>query len=151
LLSARDRYGSVKEESGGDTESLGARVQHGGNRARYSQPNDTIYLPKPEQFESGAHYYATSLHEHVHRTEHPVRLARKFGRYGDPDYAYEELVAEFGAAYLCALLDVQGRMRHASYIQSWIAALKADESVLYWSTLDAEDAVEYFEREAVGG
>jgi antirestriction protein ArdC len=130
--------------------AVGARVQHGGNHAWYSLLKDTIYLPKPDQFESTGHYFATSLHEHVHWTGHPARLGRTFGRYGDADYAYEEMVAEFGAAFLCALLGVRGRMRHASYIQSWIAALKADESILYWSTLDAEDAVGYFEQEAGG-
>jgi antirestriction protein ArdC len=53
---------------------------------------------------SAQSYYATLAHESVHWTRHPSRLDRSFEqqRYGDGGYAREELVAELGAAFLCA-------------------------------------------------
>ena len=53
-------------------------------------------------------YYATLAHECSHWTRHPSRLDRDFGRkrWGDEGYAMEELVAELGAAFLSADLDL---------------------------------------------
>ena len=76
-------------------------------------------------------YYATLAHEMTHWTKHPNRLDRDFGRkrFGDEGYAMEELVAELGAAFLCADLTLtpEPRADHASYIASWLKVLKADK------------------------
>ena len=57
-----------------------------------------------ETFKDAESYYATLAHELTHWTRHPSRLNRSFGRkrFGDEGYAMEELVAELGAAFLCA-------------------------------------------------
>ena len=48
-------------------------------------------------------YYSTLLHELTHWTKPKHRLNREGGKkFGDKDYAFEELTAEFGAAFLCA-------------------------------------------------
>lgn len=55
----------------------------------------------------------------THWTRHPTRLDREFGRkrWGDDGYAREELVAELGAAFLCADLGLElqprGEWSHA--------------------------------------
>jgi Zincin-like metallopeptidase len=62
---------------------------------------DQIRLPWPRRFTSAEAFCATSLHETVHWTGHASRLNRQFGkRFGDAAYAFEELVAELGSAFL---------------------------------------------------
>jgi len=57
------------------------------------------------------------------------RLDREFGRkrWGDEGYAMEELVAELGAAFLCAGLELTPELRddHASYLANWLTVLRA--------------------------
>ncbi|WP_424991419.1 ArdC family protein [Fluviibacterium sp. S390] len=102
----------------------GADVRHGGNRAFYSGGSDHVQMPHFEAFHSPEAYYATLAHELTHWTKHPKRLDREFGRkkWGDEGYAREELVAELGAAFLCAdlALTPEPGEDHAAYIQSWL-------------------------------
>ena len=78
-------------------------------------------MPPFEAFRDAETYYATLAHETVHWTRHPTRLDRDFGRkrFGDEGYAIEELVAELGAAFLCASLELtpEPREEHASYMR----------------------------------
>jgi Zincin-like metallopeptidase len=50
-----------------------------------------------------------------------------FARFGSGAYAAEELVAEIGAAFLCAEFGFDGNMRHAGYLAIWIDLLKSDK------------------------
>jgi Zincin-like metallopeptidase len=83
----------------------------------------------------------------VHWTRHPSRLAREFGRkrFGDEGYAMEELVAELGAAFLCADLDLTPEVRddHAAYIASWIKVLKNDKRAIFTAASHAQRAVDF--------
>ncbi|WP_312715826.1 zincin-like metallopeptidase domain-containing protein, partial [Escherichia coli] len=45
------------------------------NRAYYSPSQDRIVMPLSSQFDRDADYWATLLHELVHSTGHPSRLA----------------------------------------------------------------------------
>lgn len=124
--------------------TVGAQVRHGGDRAFYSPPFDFIALPNPEAFESAPFYYATSLHEHAHWTGHESRLDRDLtGRFGEPSYAAEELVAELAAAYLCAQLSIPGRLRHAEYLGSWIKLLRDNHRAIFAAAARATDAALY--------
>ncbi len=71
-------------------------------------------------------------HESTHWTRHASRLDRDMGRksWGDEGYAREELVAELGAAFLCADLEItpENREDHASYIASWLGVLKGRQT-----------------------
>ena len=62
-------------------------------------------------------------------------MARDFGttRFGSEGYAIEELVAELGAAFLCADLDLtlEPREDHAAYIANWLDVLKADNRAIF--------------------
>lgn len=126
---------------------VGADVHHGGDRAFYRPLTDTIQLPEPGWFESIAHYYATSLHEHAHWTGHPSRLARDLsGRFGSEAYAAEELVAELSAAFLCAILGVPGQLRHAEYLGSWLSLLRSDNRAIFTASSKATEAAQFLER-----
>ena len=76
----------------------------------------------------------------------PARLDRDFGRKrcGDEGYTREELVAELGAAFLCADvgLELTPRPDHASYIDSWLEVLKADKRFIFTAAAHAQRAAD---------
>jgi len=55
---------------------INADIRMGGNKACYVPSHDFIALPHKHQFKSVEHFYATSLHEHVHHSGHEKRLNR---------------------------------------------------------------------------
>lgn len=121
-----------------------ADIRHGGDRAFYRSADDFIMLPNVEAFESFEHYLATCYHEMAHWTGHEKRLDRKLAnRFGSKEYAAEELIAEFGAAFLCAHLGVQGQLRHAEYLNSWVSLLKDDPRAILTACSQASRAAEH--------
>lgn len=128
----------------------GAVIRQGGNRAFYAPGEDIIQLPPPAWFAEPDGYYATALHELTHWTGHPSRLARTLGRrHGIDAYAYEELVAEMGSAFLCAHCGLPGRLEHASYIDSWLDALKRDKRLIFVAAGAAQKAADYVLGESI--
>jgi antirestriction protein ArdC len=127
--------------------ATGATFRHGGNQAYYSPAQDAIQLPVPEAFRDAESYAATKAHELTHWTKHQTRLDRDFGRqkFGDEGYAREELVAELGAAFLCADLSITPEIRddHAAYIGSWLKVLKEDKRAIFTAAAHAQRAVDY--------
>ena len=91
-------------------------------------------------------YYATLLHELTHWTGHESRLDRDLsGRFGNEAYAVEELVAELGAAFLCADLSITNTPRpdHAAYIANWLEVLKRDKRAIFTAARKAAQATDY--------
>ena len=128
--------------------STGATIKHGGNRAFYRMTDDNIVqLAELQAFRDSESYYATATHEITHWTRHPSRLDRSFDqkRFGDSGYAMEELVAEIGAAYICADLEItpEPREDHAAYIASWLKALKNDKKAVFTAASHAQRAADY--------
>ena len=123
-----------------------ADIRHGGNRAYYSISTDHVQMPPFETFRDAVSYYATLAHEMTHQTRHPSRLDRDFGRkrFGDEGYAMEELVAELGAAFLSADLELTPEVRadHASYLDNWLTVLKRDRRAIFTATSHAQRAVD---------
>ena len=129
--------------------TTGADIRHGGDRAYYAIHPDYVQVPPFETFADPEAYYATLAHESTHWTRHPTRLDRDFGRkrWGDDGYAREELVAELGAAFLCADLGLEltPRPDHASYIASWLGVLQDDRCFIFTAAAHAQRAVEYLQ------
>jgi antirestriction protein ArdC len=127
--------------------NLVADVRHGGDRAYYAQHPDYVQMPPFECFLDPESYYATLAHECTHWTKHPTRLDRDFGRsrFGDEGYAREELVAELGAAFLCADLGVEltPREDHADYIGHWLTVLKGDKRFIFTAAAHAQKAADF--------
>lgn len=131
-----------------------ANIRHGiEQRAYYHRLHDYIHMPQTTSFvdtkQSNAteNYYATLLHELTHWSGAPHRLDRdkaKSNKERDK-YAFEELVAELGAAFLCAQLGVTPTPRedHALYIKSWLQALKDDKKYIFSAAAQAARAAEY--------
>lgn len=124
--------------------NTGAVIQHGGNRAFYRPSDDIIQLPPSSLFSKPDDYYATALHELCHWTGHPRRLNRALtGRRDIEAYAYEELIAEIGAAFLCAHSRLSARLEHASYISSWLNALRRDKRLIFVAAGAAQKAADF--------
>lgn len=127
--------------------ALGADIRHGGNSAFYVPAQDFIQMPPFKAFRDAQAYYATLGHECCHWTRHKSRLDRDFGRklFADEGYAREELVAELGAAFLCADLGLklEDREDHAAYIGSWLKVLKDDTRAIFAAAAHAQRAVDY--------
>jgi antirestriction protein ArdC len=127
--------------------ALGADIRYGGNSAYYVPSSDFIQMPPFESFRDATAFYSTLGHEQVHWTRHKSRLDRDFGqkRFGDQSYAIEELVAEIGAAFLCADLELEPQIRddHAPYVAGWLKALKDDRKAIFTAAAHAQRAVDY--------
>lgn len=126
--------------------ATGATFRHGGNQAFYAPGPDLIQLPPPEAFNDAESYAATKAHELTHWTAHPTRLARVLGkRFGDNAYAAEELIAELGAAFLCADLGITPEPRddHAAYLAHWLKVLREDKRAIFSAAAHAQRAVDY--------
>lgn len=129
------------------TAATGADIRHGGTRAFYASGPDYVQMPPFETFRDALSYYATLIHELTHWTKHAKRLDRDFGRkrFGDEGYAMEELVAELGAAFLGADLDLMpGHCEdHAGYIASWLKVLKDDRRAIFTAAAHAQRAADF--------
>jgi antirestriction protein ArdC len=137
--------------------NTGVPVHEGGQRAFYRHPSadgsgDFIQMP-PRHLFTGTKtstpteaYYGTLSHEGLHASGAKHRLDRAFGeKFGDKAYAFEELVAELGAAFLCAHLAIANTPRpdHAQYIAGWLEVLKGDNKAIFTAASLASKATEY--------
>jgi len=127
--------------------AIGADIRHGGNRAYYSPGGDHIQMPHFSAFRDAASYYAILAHEGIHWTGGGAnRCARDLrGRFGSESYAAEELVAELGAAFLCADLDLASEPRpdHAAYVASWLKVLRQDKRAIFTAASKAQQAADW--------
>ena len=124
----------------------GATVRHGFSGAFYTRKDDYIAMPDRESFYTAEAYYATLTHELTHWTGHASRLDREFGkRFGDEAYAFEELIAELGAAFLAAEIGFidETIAGHADYVAGWLTVLKNDKNAIFTAAKKAGEASEY--------
>jgi antirestriction protein ArdC len=127
----------------------GANIAHDqADRAFYSRAQDSIHLPPKEAFKDAAAYYGTALHELAHWTGHPSRLDRstltESYRFGDANYAKEELRAELASVFLAAQRGIPHHPeQHAAYVNSWIGALKRDKNEIFRAAHDASLATDF--------
>jgi antirestriction protein ArdC len=126
----------------------GARISHDqADRAFYNRSADSIHLPVRAAFKSAGDYYGTALHELSHWTGHPQRLNRETlndgYRFGDSDYAKEELRAELASVFLMAERGVPHNPNsHAAYLGAWLKALRDDKHEIFRAARDAHKAAD---------
>lgn len=112
----------------------------------YIPSADRIQLPKRAAFHSAAGYYSTWGHEITHSTGIKKRLDRDMGgRFGSEAYALEELVAELGAAMLCAAVGVQTEVRknHACYVAGWLKTIREEKRSIFAVCAAAQQAADF--------
>jgi antirestriction protein ArdC len=124
--------------------STGADIREGYGEAYYVPSRDFISIPAFAGFKGADHFYNVAFHELTHWTGHRSRLDRDLkNRFGSRDYAAEELIAELGAAFLCAEFGFDGDVRNAGYVASWIELLKSDKRAFFTACSQASKAAEY--------
>ena len=136
-----------------------ADVQWGGQMACYHIVDDYIEMPDAGRFRdtptssASEGLGATILHELIHYSGARHRLARFEGALKKEDVALEELVAELGAAFLCADLGVTNEPRpdHAAYVAHWLQLLKNDTRAIFTASRLANQAAMYLHELASAG
>ena len=124
-------------------------IVHAGSKAFYSPITDRVTLPTPNLFASDEEYYATGFHELIHSTGHEKRLARESileaVPFGSATYSVEELVAEMGAAYLCAESRISPAVieNQAAYVAGWLKKLRDDRRLVIRAAGQAQRAADY--------
>jgi antirestriction protein ArdC len=122
----------------------GADIREGQGEAYYVPSQDFISMPTFAAFKGADHFYNVAFHELTHWTGRKSRLDRDLkNRFGSRHYAAEELVAELGAAFLCAEFGFDGDVRNAGYIATWIELLKADKRAFFTACSKASQAADY--------
>lgn len=127
----------------------GAKIAHDQtDSAFYNRAKDSIHLPSKDAFKEPAGYYGTALHELAHWTGHPSRLNRatlnESYRFGDLNYAREELRAELASVFLAAERGIlHTPEQHAAYVGSWVKALKEDKNEIFRAAHDASAATDF--------
>jgi antirestriction protein ArdC len=142
VLNTEERLAHVEQF----VQNTQALVQHGGGRAYFSHKKDLIQMPPYQHFHSRESYYATLVHELTHWSGAQSRLKRNLKKpFKVTDRAAEELIAELGAAFLCADLAITPEVlaNHASYLQSWLTALKNDKKAIFIAAAHAQRTVDY--------
>lgn len=125
--------------------NTGMVVSNSGSRAFYSPMDDRLNIPN-SKFKSPELYTATIAHELIHSTGHYSRLDRfeeQIKDFLNPDlrYAFEELVADMGAAFLCAHLGVDNTIEnHASYLSGWLTKFNDDYRFITSAASEASKA-----------
>lgn len=114
----------------------------------YSLRLDRVTMPHLSQFENADEYYGTLFHELTHSTGAAKRLDRFGTVEGDrfERYSFEELVAEFGAAFLCGFAGIENRSTEAlqaSYIEGWARVFQQDSRILVRAASAAQRAADY--------
>jgi antirestriction protein ArdC len=129
--------------------NTGAVIRHGGDKAFFAPALDVVQMPPFESFRDAASYYATLGHECVHWAGATHRLNRDLSRYHKDrsERAREELIADLGACFLSADLDLvpelEPRPDHASYLASWLHVLSNDRRFIFSAAAHAQRAVAY--------
>ena len=128
----------------------GVHLRHGGDRAFYNPAMDLIQMPERGRFDSAQAYYGVALHELTHWSGHPTRCNRPLqGRQHIEAYAFEELVAEIGSAFLCGHCGLPGSLQHASYVQAWLQALRNDRRLIFTAAAQAQKAADFLLQDRV--
>lgn len=125
------------------------RIIHSGSSAYYTPNMDEIHIPEQNQFENPSAYYSTLFHECIHSTGHKSRLQREDilekNGFGTDEYAFEELVAEFGSAMLCSVAEIDQDIipNAAAYIAAWSKKIKQEKRWLIQAASQAQKAADW--------
>jgi antirestriction protein ArdC len=148
LVKAEDTFDGIAMAAAIVAGYHGPKVSHGGDRAFYAPRMDAVRLPEPSSFVSADAYYGTAFHELTHSTGHPDRLGRfdldsTLPSFGSEDYSKEELVAEFGAAFLCNASGITSTLpQSASYIENWANVIRKDSKLIIHAAAQAQKAAD---------
>ena len=125
------------------------QITHNEQRAYYRPSIDFVNMPKATSFAQNEEYYSTLFHELTHSTGHESRLNRsgitELVAFGDETYSREELVAEFGATFLCGHAGIGPTTveNSAAYIQGWSKKIKSDPRLIVTAAAQGQKAADF--------
>lgn len=121
-----------------------------GDKAYYQPATDKLNMPNIKAFKKEASYYCTYFHELTHSTGAKKRLNRDMtGTFGSKSYAFEELIAELGAVFMCSEAGIlfQTRENSAKYLKNWnsvlVSELENDNRFFLKASAQSQKAVNY--------
>ena len=124
--------------------ATGVDFRIGGERAFYHPRLDYVQVPPPQAYFEPINWHRTALHEVSHSSGHLSRVNRDLsGSFGSKKYAFEELIAEISAAFLCASLGITPTVLHADYIGSWLEVLHDDNKAIVRAASAASKAADF--------
>jgi antirestriction protein ArdC len=124
-------------------------IRYEGSKAYYNSVTDQITLPPRELFTSAEEFYGTLGHECLHASGHQSRLNRESiteaAPFGSQVYCREELIAEMGAAFLCAASGISPVVieNQAAYVHGWLGKLRGDKRLVVIAAAQAQRAADY--------
>ena len=139
-------------------QSTGLKVNFGqGFQPAYLPRTDEVRMPPVGEFDSLEDFHATILHEAAgHGSQAVKRLAMMSSdvpRFGSPEYARLELIAELVSAQLGAQLALPMGpsliASHAGYLASWLQVLKGDKNEIFKAAANAQKICDYVSKLAV--
>jgi antirestriction protein ArdC len=125
----------------------GADIRYHGDHAYYKRPvgdwphhhdGDYIVVPPKHRFNPLGAYYESVFHELAHWSE--IRCE------WTGSYSMGELIAEMAASFLSTEIGVpQGESleNHASYLSSWLEAMKGDPSYIFTASTQASKVCDF--------
>lgn len=120
------------------------------SRIRYDELTDVVSLPEVSAFETEDMYAATLAHLTIHWTGNSARLKRDVtAKPGLNAHAFEEMVAEMGAAFLCAAYGVPSLAHHVDMVRDWLEVLESDKTAVFKAAKHANKAVEFIHEQRV--
>lgn len=114
-----------------------------GDDCYYSDSSHEIVVPEYSQFIDGESFVGNVCHEMAHSTGTEAYLNRlKPVRFGSPEYAREELVAEMTSALVCQYYGIEKHIKDdsAAYLKSWLRSLKEEPQFIKTVLLDVKRA-----------
>ncbi|WP_158728641.1 zincin-like metallopeptidase domain-containing protein [Flavobacterium sp. I-STPA6A] len=125
-------------------------IKFEGSKAFYSPSQDLVSMPNISRFKTSQDFYRTYFHELSHSTGHEKRLKRDLNnQFGDKGYAFEELIAEFGAVFLSAQAGIMfyTNKNHAGYLKGWnevlLPNLENDNRFLMKASSQAQKSADF--------
>ena len=113
-------------------------------RAYYHATEDYIHMPPIGTFYSASEYYGCLSHEAGHWVCGSNRLATQKAHANRMEYAFDELVSEIFSGFLAVQLGIEPHFdQSAAYIEGWIKAMKADNSVIFKAAAEAQKALDF--------
>ena len=125
-------------------------IKYANYNPAYLPSKDEIRMPTTIKDDN--EHTSVLFHELIHSTGHQTRNNRPGVthsiQFASHQYAKEELIAEIGAAFLCAKCQIPPPIpNNAAYINHWLKILKAQPTILIQAAAHAQKACDYILQE----
>lgn len=123
---------------------VGAKIVTTSTNPCYIPALDEIRMPSIQEFASSVSFYSVLSHELTHWVSVPKRLDLESKMKGRAGYAFDELCAELSAVFIMGNLGLVADIDNsASYLDSWLSALRSDKKFIFEAASLAQKAADH--------